>query len=419
MLKTIKTCKRYSVESLKVIDMATGQPHTDRHGGYFAYENRMLDLTNVKLLHSGLDTVRQLYTGIPKAELLAQLDATILAEEPVFYLLDHPFSLSKMGMKSGFRYKLQNNALGLVILLGSYYVRLGESGTHLKIEVSPHLIGQAGYRLSFLLDKFAAYMMELGQKASAVALHLACDFQGWEPPADFVNKFVTRCRTIKQYLGIQSAEFKLSEVCTVYGSAESFTFGRADSLQVCLYRKDLEALKKDKLDYWKAVWGKDYNPKMPVYRLEVRFHHNVLQELGNSIAKGELKTAHDWQQYLPELWTYALNNNRYESKFNHIAPVWQLLRDDAFRSKCTMPVKRIKKESGQAVGRNIANFIGNLVSLYARQQKTAANLWAYLKRTHVWPLITAYYRERGLTQSNLYEALQQALLDRHLVGKAA
>lgn len=419
MLKTVQRSKRYSVESLKIIDMNTRQPQTDPAGRYFEGDRGYLDLSGVKFLHAGMDTVRQLYHGAPKSALITQLDASLYEEEPVFYLLDHPFSLSKMGMKSGFRYKLQNNALGLIILVGSYYAKLDQPGTHLKMEVSPHLIAEAGASLTRLLDKFAASCMEVGYTASAVALHLACDIQGWTPPRDFVDRFVTRTRTIRQFLGIQKSEFSLSEVATVYGNAESFTFGKADALQVCIYRKDLEAIKRDKLDYWKAVWGKDYTPNRPVYRIEVRFHHNVLAELGNSIAKGQLRTAHDWTAYLPNLWAYALENNRLESRPNRLSPTWQLIQEDAFRTQKTMPIKRIKKESGQAVGRNIANFLGNLVSLYARQQKSMVNLWNYLKKTHIWPLILSYYRERGYTLSNLYESLEKAMLQRHLTGKAA
>ncbi len=422
MNKKVKESKRYSLNSLKVLDMHTRQPKEDPKGRLFATSKGMVDLSKVNILHFGTDTIRQLYHGIPRQPLLEQLQATLDDDQSLFTLCGHPFSVSKMGKMSGYRYKLQNNALGIIILFGWYYAALETEGTHLKIEVSPHLIMKRKSDTTNFLHRFASQCLEKGWKPSAVALHLACDFQGWSPTPDFIDKFITRTKNIKQYFGIADASFNLSEVATVYGKSQSFTFGKADAMQICLYQKDLEADKRDKSEFWESVWGEAYNPKLPVWRLEVRFHHQVLNELANCLGKKNLTTSYRWYPYLREIWSYALDNNRLEISTHHLAPVWQLLRDDGpdnIKSMMAFPISRTKKKTTGSVARNIANFLGNLVSLYARQFFTFKQFWEYIQGLHIWPLILSHYHGKGLGINDIRDKLESSMLDRYLIGKAA
>lgn len=65
-------------------------------------------------------------------------------------------------------------------------------------------------------------------KPVGIALHLAVDFQGWEPPQDFAQHFVTRARTISVHNGMSDFHFQGLEGSTVNGRGETYTFGKAN-----------------------------------------------------------------------------------------------------------------------------------------------------------------------------------------------
>lgn len=421
MNTTLKQANRYSLTSLQSIDKVTGETKQDANGRLFMTNKGMCDLSKVKFLHFGVDTVRQLYKGVPRLELLKFLDDALLGDG-LFTLNDHVFSVSKMGKMSGYRYKLQNNTLGIIILVASYYVDLAKEGTHLKIEVSPHCIIKRRSETINFLHRFAKQCLQKGYKPCAVALHIACDFQGWEPAKDFIDKFVTRSRTVKTYMGISDGSFNLSEVATIYGKNQSLTFGKADSTQICLYRKDLEADKHDKTDFWHGVWGDNYQPNKDVWRLEVRFHHTVLNELGNGMGV-DSTTAYHWYSRIREIWHYALNNNRLELSKNFISPIWQLLRDDApdmlVKKYAFIPCLRQKKTVTASPIRNIANMLGNMVSLFARQQIDFEELWHSILALPIFPIICQRLEDTGKTLDDLRQKLERSYLDRYLIGKAA
>ncbi|MBA1146245.1 hypothetical protein H0Z60_04150 [Ectothiorhodospiraceae bacterium WFHF3C12] len=66
-----------------------------------------------------------------------------------------------------------------------------------------------------------------------------------------------------------------------------YLFGSSSGLQFSVYRKDLKACKRVKLDWWESVWnecGEDldrpyYREGKPVWRLEWRYHHSVVQQV--------------------------------------------------------------------------------------------------------------------------------------------
>jgi hypothetical protein len=422
MISNLKQANRYTLESLQIIDKVTGDAKQENKGRLFMTNKGMADLSKVKILHFGTDTVRQLYKGIPYPELLKQLEYS-LETDSLITLNDHLFSVSKMGKMSGYRYKLQNNVLGIIILVASYYVDLSKEGTHLKIEVSPHCIIKKRSETTNFLHRFAKRCLQKGYYPSAVAIHLACDFQGWKPAKDFLDKFITRSKTIKTYMGISEGSFNLSEVATIYGDCQSFTFGKADAMQVCLYRKDLEADKHDKTDFWRGVWGDSYKSKQDVWRLEVRFHHTVLNELANGMGLKDMVTAYRWYPYLREIWDYALNNNRLELTKNFISPIWQLLRDDApdnLKSKYAfIPCVRQKKTVTASSVRNIANMVGNMVSLFAREQIEFTDFWVNLQKMPIFCIIEKRLEDVGKSLDEFREKLERSYLDRYLIGKAA
>jgi len=195
-------------------------------------EGQQVNLQDVNVLWTGVDTVRQLFEGRLKPEPLAQIveaynesyDATITVKDIEFKV--------QSGRRGGFKYILQNREYGLTILLQNFYA---EPGTHVKIETSPRwLYERSSQQIHDELAEWGMFFLT-GIKPVGIALHLAVDFQGWEPPQDFASHFVTRAKTISVHNGLSDLVFKGLDGATINGRGETYTFGKANSLQVCLY----------------------------------------------------------------------------------------------------------------------------------------------------------------------------------------
>lgn len=63
-------------------------------------------------------------------------------------------------------------------------------------------------------------------------------------------------------------------------------------MQLAIYNKSLQAKSADKLDYWESVWRTldnpfdatcplNYNPEETVWRVELRFHHSIVQQFAD------------------------------------------------------------------------------------------------------------------------------------------
>ena len=97
---------------------------------------KITDLTKVRLLRCGVDTVRQLYRGMIRPEIMA------LFEKPgtLVDFAGQRWHSGRVGRDSGYQYKLQNADLGIILLVKNFNAKLDCIGPHLKIEVSPHAI---------------------------------------------------------------------------------------------------------------------------------------------------------------------------------------------------------------------------------------------------------------------------------------
>jgi hypothetical protein len=133
--------------------------------------------------------------------------------------------------------------------------------------------------LQGVLDDLAAGVLK-GCETNQCAVHLALDVQGWTPPADLVDRMHCRSRRVRQISGIDRIEFDGN--ASVYGRGETYMFGSASGLQLCIYNKTLQARTTDKLDYWHSLWSglngdpfgegeSAYNPMETVWRLEFRY----------------------------------------------------------------------------------------------------------------------------------------------------
>ncbi len=102
-------------------------------------------------------------------------------------------------------------------------------------------------------------------------------------------------------------------------------------------------------------------------------------------------------------------------------PFWQLIQEDlVFLVPAKgIGIKRVKKNDEAAVKRNVAGMIGNLITICARENLTAAQVLGMIQRMHVFPVIQRYFKERNMDLVAVHQHLETALIERRLVRKAA
>jgi hypothetical protein len=423
--------QRYTIESL-------ARSTTDEQGKLFCTKNGFTDLSNVEVVGASVDTVRQLFQGVPNVAMVQRLEAVANSGESLITMMDitgtKQWHFTRMGKIARYRYKLQCNDEGIVILFGSFFNKMDKEGQHLKIELSPHFISQRTpaqiwTRLHDVQYGFSVIFLDEAIPKGC-AIHLACDYQGFDMPTDFVSKFSTYSRTFRCYDGINHIDLSdISESISSYGGknqSKNYLIGKASSTQFCIYDKSLEIIKSDKLDYFHREWGKYsegvHNPKMTTYRIEARLHHQIVREVGNGLGVN-LEAFIDIIPYLTDLWRYALSKNRLNEDYKHkdIHPFWHLLMQDVYFyvPAQNVPIMRKKKESVAPIGKNIGLVLGNMMTIYARQGLKPKHVMRQLKLLSFYPEIQTYYLDRGFTESDLWKYVKKSLILRLKIGKAA
>src|SRR5690606_31903163 len=185
-----------AVKHFTRFDSLTGELGT---GNLFIGPGCQLDLSGVRVVHSGIDTLKQLYEGVLQPGFLAMVIQAYEAgnaSKNYGVKVNGVAYLVGSGGKSGYQYRLQNNDYGLTVFLKSSYATVDARGSHLKIECSPQfLIDRSFQDVQEILDDIAYAALGFFRR-SGVAVHLACDIQGWQPAADFMDRFVTRSKKV-------------------------------------------------------------------------------------------------------------------------------------------------------------------------------------------------------------------------------
>ena len=404
----------------------------DKHGRLFVDPGNVTftDLSGVRLLRCGVDTVRQLYKGLIRPEVMA------LFENPgtLVDFAGQRWHSGRVGRDSGYQYKLQNADLGIILLVKNFNAKLDCIGPHLKIEVSPHAIDSLSpERLQDRLDFYASQVMthvEINQ----CAVHLALDLQGWTPPVDLVARMHCKARTQRDITGIN--EINWATKSSTYGRGETSMFGSASGIQLCIYNKTEQAKATDKLDYWESVWRRrdsfdaadpqNYNPEQPVWRVELRYHHSIIQQFASGSLDVKTGEAIDTRSFaafaghLDGLWRYGLVQFKLLSRPGYFAPIWTLIREDV---RVDLPVdslledteyKRYYKTSRGFSGKNVELFLGNFVSLLARERVGAKKAFDRLQTWECWPVIRDHYAAKDMSEHDIYKHIKKLLEARNV-----
>ena len=390
-----------------------------------------VDLSGVRLLRCGVDTVRQLYRGLIRPEVLG------LFEKPgtIVEFAGQRWHSGRVGRDSGYQFKLQNADLGFILLIKNFNAKVDTIGPHLKIEVSPHAIDNLSpERLQERMDYYASHVLS-HVEVNQCAVHLALDLQGWQPPADLVARMHCRARTHRDISGINSLDWATKS--SVYGRGETSMFGSANGIQLCIYNKTEQARATDKLDYWQGVWRRsddpfdpdnlgNYDPEQDVWRIELRFHHSVIEQFAAGsvdLRTGQAIDTHTFEGFsahLDGLWRYGLGQFKLLARPGYFEPIWTLIRSDVH---VDLPVdslvddteyKRYYKTAKGFSGKNVELFLGNFISLLARERVGAKRAFECLTEWDCWPVIRDHYAAKEMTERDLYRHIRDLLEERHI-----
>lgn len=363
-----------------------------RVGNRFFNESNSFDLSALKYLHCGVDTIKHLFNCILNQDVLKVVQSAYDSSDRYLTLNGIDWLLTRSSKASGYQYILKNLDLGFVVLLKSFYAEEDLSGSHIKIECTPQLIAQ--HTPQSLTDEIHAIASHFGYQLVPVGVscHIAVDVKGFQVPTDLEQRLVAKAKRQFKFNSISNAQLDLNETAVIYGAGQSYTFGSAGALQFCIYDKTAEAIKSDKLEFWQQVWSKvpaadfegdfsdldsmsEYSAVDTVHRIEARFHHSVINQFcwGTKGPDGKnisIKTYADLAPHLTALWQYALNNFRLQHSTSYIDPVWQFLIQD-IQFFCPSPAllyRREQKPPSQNSRRNVAFWLGNQIRLYARKR---------------------------------------------------
>ncbi len=399
--------------------------------GRVFFDNRLAkftDLSGVRLLHCGVDTVRQHYRGRLRGDVLALTDSN----PGLVQFAGQDWHFGRIGRDSGYQYRLQNADLGLILLFKNFNVRAESHGPHLKIEVSPHAIDQRSPEsLQALMDECASAILD-SMERSQCAVHIALDVQGWEPPSDMVARLHCKATRQRRLDGVTSFEY--ADHSAVYSRGQSFLWGSAGACQLAIYNKTLQAKAIDKLDYWERVWRRcdsfdlndaaNYNPEQPVWRIELRYHHSVVQQFSEgscNAVTGECLNTDSYSALAPHLeglWRYGFRNFALLSRPGVFDAAWTLFREDA---RIDLGVdslvdeteyRRHYKTARGFSGKNIDLMVGNLISLLARQGVGAKKGFEAVKQLPCWEVIREYYAGKDMTERDVYKQFKERLQER-------
>jgi len=104
----------------------------------------------------------------------------------------------------------------------------------------------------------------------------------------------------------------------------------------------------------------------------------------------------------------------------YFEPIWTLIRDDV---RVDLPVdslldeteyKRYHKTARGFSGKNVELFLGNFVSLLARERVGARRAFHRLKDWECWPVIRDHYAAKGMDEDALYKHIKGILEERYV-----
>lgn len=381
----------------------------DRVGHRFSNQVESFDMSKVQIVSQHVDTFKQYYFGdTSNLYLVIKEQFETIGSGFILKLLGHDFAVSKMSKVSGYRYKLQNNPLGLIILLGSYYQKEELNGIekahNVKIECSAHYLEDKPSKL--VTNDLRAFANELltDFHEAGVSPHLAVDVQGWKIPDDFHKRFVTRIHRKMQVTGVDSMEFVGRACAFTFGAQETVMIGSASGQQLCIYDKTRELDHSKKGEYWRSRWlntSDEYDINEDVTRVEWRLSKTILNQFSSVEKDMKINNYSDTVDNLNSIWLYCVLKNRLHHSSRFVDPFWQIMIEDVCFNDCEVfEVKRVyakqkalRGEGGRApdTTRNMLMALGNIITIYAAKGLTDIEIISSIRSCGFWSDLGWYY----------------------------
>ena len=393
---------------------------------------------NFQIVGTYVDTLRQLFKGKMNLDFITDCEHSIDLGEKFYQFLGLDWIIGKSSKSSGYQFRLQNNQLGVIIFFKMFHSKAETDSSHLKIECSPWFLdNRSPKKVDEFLAKIASKIL-VCPEAHYPAIHLAVDMQGWKPDNNLSDRMLCRSRRVAQYNGIDKAEYNVSEVSCVYDRSQSFKFGAAGAVQLAIYNKTIQARTVDKFDYMEHKWHEStktkdgtsgYEPEQDVFRVEVRFHHSVIQQFALGTCNTEtgeigvkMNTYSDIVSHIQALWKYGLKSFKLKYNSNYIDPIWTILQDDIVLKfpessyADNLHYKRYYKKPTSFSGKNYQLVLGNFLSSCARRSLDFKIVLKELQGMTIWQDIALHYEKKHTTESDLIMRLRDSYQQRLLLG---
>ena len=194
-------------------------------------------------------------------------------------------------------------------------------------------------------------------------------------------------------------------------------------MQLSIYRKDLEIVKTDKVDYYHELWDTfslgSFDKEQSVTRIEKRFHHSVIKEFERGIGE-DINSYLEVSNYLNDLWMYALKTIRHQ-KNDTISGIWQFLMEDIeFNDqdiRQDFKRKQVEKKDITSISRQIGLFIGNYLTIASRTGKPFKDIQREIQSLTIMTEIREYLSYRQQNEGLFFEQLKQKYLERQIATR--
>lgn len=167
-----------------------------------------------------------------------------------------------------------------------------------------------------------------------------------------------------------------------------------------------------------------YNPDETVWRIELRYHHSVIQQFAAGSVNtdtGECigtKSFSELAPHLDGLWKYDFDAFKLLEQKGLYDAAWTLFANDAHIQTGVDSLideteyRRYYKTAAGFSGKNVELFMGNMISLLAREKVGAKKAFERLKEWECWGVIKEHFENKNLTEKDIYNWIRDKLTER-------
>ena len=219
-------------------------------------------------------------------------------------------------------------------------------------------------------------------KEAVSRIDLNADVQGWELHTADLDRFVgygRHRRAFEENRQVFQSGTKLS----------GFMFGK-DALVARIYDKTAQIRKQD-ISWLPDLWGEDYDPRLPVWRVEVQFRREALADFQSKSVDDVIASVQDLWHYGTARWlSLRVPTGDRRRRRWPVDPAWEAIRAVRIAPTMTGLVRRrIEQASELKLLQGIQGYATSLAAVRGRNRRDQA-------LTDIGTLIDRYLAAKGL-----------------------